>query len=161
MLLFLIDNIFKLLQLPHELKVMKSRCCPELNQQESPICVELLCLATCDLKVSAKTCKRNVPQTWLHSSSILTVLCHESFFFPTSMLNLKSFDFFFFVFVCVVKVMSNKSLLKSWVSENICSTFLPFHRSNTKSSRSASILWTYIFSSGTNVGTKEIMLIRL
>lgn len=61
MLLFLIDNIFKLLQLPHELKVMKMQF---LRVESTKRISRLsLCLVTFDLKVSAKTCKCKVPQT--------------------------------------------------------------------------------------------------
>lgn len=149
MLLFLIDHILKLLQLPHELKVMKSLCCPELHQQEHPIGVEWLCLATCDLGASAHT---HANAACLKHDSIhppFSLFCAMNLFFPPSMLNLKGFDFGFFVFVYVVKVLSDQPV-------GNMQSVLALPLSNT-CVRSASIWCTYIFS----CGTQPVMLVRL
>ena len=67
--LFLIDNILKLLQLPDELKMMKSH---SFSTRMSHLCLKLVCLVTFDLNV----CRNTQMQ---HASTMTPLLINPQF----------------------------------------------------------------------------------
>lgn len=89
-----------------------------INNKNITFVFKSVCLVTFHLKVSAKTSKCNVPQTWPHSSLILTLYCATNLFFPKWMLMFDFFDLYMWSKWSPVQQISIE-ILKNWKHWNI------------------------------------------